>query len=110
MNAAQFCARRSRIERDNHKRSKRYQVMMAHLVRDAKAALVVRERRIVGYRLPNGQIVCIKKRFATEEKAADVLRLIQSDPTVTGHIPVRIYPCPQCHGYHLTSQERHATA
>jgi len=106
MNAAEFARRRSRIERQHN--GKRRQRELAHLVRDARAALVILDRKVVGYRLPNGEMVCVKERHRSEDDAtADMLRIQAAN--WNGHrVPVRAYPCPYCHGWHLTSQARHA--
>jgi hypothetical protein len=107
MNAVNFIRHRSRIEHEYHGRGKQYKRALSHLVRDAKAALVVVRRKIVGYRLPTGEMVCVKTRYPDEAHAiADVLR-IQAHGD--GHrVPIRAYPCPHCRGWHTTSQQRGA--
>jgi len=110
MNAAHFAAKRARIEFEHHGRGRRYQRELAHLVREARAALVILDRKVVGYRLPNGEMVCVKERHRSEADAtADMLRIQAAN--WNGHrVPVRAYPCPYCHGWHLTSQARQLLA
>jgi hypothetical protein len=106
MNAAQFARRRGRIEREHQGR--RRQRELAHLVRDAKAALVIVDRKVVGYRLPNGEMVCVKERHRDEASAMQALERINAANWNNHRVPVRAYPCPYCHGWHLTSQARNA--
>lgn len=108
MNAAEFARRRSRIEHQHRGHGKRRQRELAHLVRDAKAALVVLDRKVVGYRLPNGEMVCVKERHRTEVDAQVALSRILSSNWNGHRVPQRAYPCQFCHGWHLTSQARHA--
>jgi hypothetical protein len=104
MNAAEFSRRRTRLEREHHGRGKKYRKALAHLITDAGAALVVIERKVVGYRLPNGEIVCIKHRYRNEAEAqADIIR-IQADNITGARAPQRAYYCPHCRGFHTTSQ------
>lgn len=107
MNAATFAARRARIQA-KHGTGRAYRKRFAHLVRDARAALVVVDRKVVGYRLPNGQMVCVKERHPTETVALLVMERIHTANWNHHRVPVRAYPCPYCLGWHLTSQARHA--
>ena len=45
-----------------------------------------------------------KHRFATRKRAREALRYCKQQ----GRPQRAIYYCDFCHGYHLTSQERHA--
>lgn len=106
MNAAQFARHRARLEREHHGRGKKFRKGLAHLIRDARAALVVMERKVVGYRLPNGEMVCIKHRYRDEaEAAADVAR-IQAANVMGERAPQRVYWCMHCRGFHTTSQSK----
>lgn len=106
MNAADFARRRALIERQTHGRGKKYSRALAHLISDARAALVVMHRKVVGYRLPNGEMVCIKVRYSSEQRAHDDIARIQAD-NLDGHrAPQRAYWCVHCRGWHLTSQAR----
>lgn len=109
MNAAEFSRRRARIELDCHGRGKRYNRQLAHLITDARAVLVVMERKVVGYRLPNDEMVCIKTRYRTMDAAnADILRI--NTTNISGsRVPVRAYYCAHCRGFHATSQARLAS-
>lgn len=104
MNAAEFARRRAKIERNAAGRRRYRERAMRHLVREARAALVIIENKFVGYRLPNGQLVCAKERYRTDEQAHQAMERIASR-NMDGHrVPVRAYVCPWCSGWHLTSQ------
>jgi hypothetical protein len=106
VNAATFARHRARIEREHHGRGRKYRKALAHLITDARAALVVMQRKVVGYRLPNGEMVCIKTRYRSwDEATADVMR-IQGLHTDGDRVPVRAYSCAHCRGFHTTSQAR----
>lgn len=105
MTAAEFARQRARIERHANGRRKYHERAMRHLVRDAGAALVIMDRKIVGYRLPNGQLVCVKERFYSEHQAQKALQRIEARQQV-GRVPVRAYACDHCGGWHLTSQPK----
>jgi hypothetical protein len=106
MNAAEFARRRARIERECHGRGKKYQRRIAHLVNDARAALVVMAHKIVGYRLPNGEMVCIKTRYRNWDEATEDVMRIQAANDPGARVPIRAYACVHCHGFHTTSQRR----
>lgn len=106
MNAAEFSRRRARIERQHQGRRRKREI--AHLVRDARAALVVLGHKVVGYRLPSGEIVCIKDRYKNEVSALRALEHIKAANWSDHRVPVRAYACEHCHGWHLKSQARHA--
>jgi hypothetical protein len=44
-----------------------------------------------------------KKRFATDAEARSALAHLKSKP---GKHPSRVYKCPVCFGYHLTSKPK----
>lgn len=106
MNAATFARHRARIAHQHHGRGRKYSRALAHLVRDAGAALVVMNRKVVGYRLPNGEMVCVKERYRDQAEAAAAMARIQADIEAGKRAPVRVYPCQHCHGWHTTSQLR----
>lgn len=108
MNAAEFSRRRARIESNHNGRTKRYKRELAHLVRDARAALVVMHHKVVGWRLPNGEMVCIKDRYRDEASALHDMERIQAANWSRSRVPVRAHHCAHCHGWHLTSQARNA--
>lgn len=45
---------------------------------------------------------CRKTWFRSEEHANAILEKIMKDPK-PGRVPCRVYECPKCHGWHLTS-------
>ncbi|QMP19207.1 hypothetical protein [Pseudomonas phage Persinger] len=103
MNAAEFAKRRARIEHEHGRRRGYIAKAMAALVRDAGAAIIIVHGKAVAWRLPNGQIVCRKRRYRTELDAMIALGHIRHDPK-TPKIPTRFYLCPHCNGWHLSSQ------
>lgn len=106
MNAGEFAKRRARIEQEAWRRRGGYlSKAMAALIREARAALVIVDGKHVAWKLPNGQAVCRKQRFPSELDATTALSSVQRCPR-TGKIPHRVYQCPWCDGWHLTSQNR----
>jgi hypothetical protein len=109
MNAAEFARQRARLTREHHGRGKKYNRALAHLIRDARAALVVMDHKVVGYRLPTGEMVCVKERYRSEEQAQVAMARIQASIEAGKRAPVRAYQCQHCRGgWHLTSQARAA--
>lgn len=104
MNAGEFAKRRARIEHE-HRRRKGYAARALNaLVREAGAIIIIMHNKVVGWRMPSGQVVCMKRRYRTEPQAMLELESVRRDP-LTPKIPGRFYLCPHCHGWHLTSQE-----
>lgn len=103
MNAGQFAKRRALIECDHGRRRGYARRAMAALVRESGATLVIVRGKPVAWRLPNGQMVCRKRRYNNEQHAVAALHNIRLEPR-TARIPWRQYQCQHCHGWHLTSQ------
>lgn len=102
MNAHQFAKERARIEYGRDIPERKRNKALAHLVNEARAVLVVVDRKIVAYRLPNGESVCVKRRYSVEAKAlADLARM---ENIGDQRVPKRAYACAYCLGFHLTSQ------
>lgn len=78
---------------------------MAALIRESGAATVIMHGRIVAWRLPNGQVVCKKRRYRLEADAMMALADIRDHP-MTQRIPWRHYLCLHCNGWHLSSHEQ----
>lgn len=106
MNATEFARRRGRIEHQPGKSHSWRVRALRGLVNDARAILMHADGKVVGYQLPNGQTVCMKQRYRDEERALAYLAMITRCDGNTQKKPQRAYPCPICHGYHLTSQAR----
>lgn len=106
MNAGEFAKRRARIEHEAWRRGKQWATKaMASLMRQAGAIMVLVHGKQVAWRLPDGQTVCKKRRYRTEPEALLELQHVRDDPK--GHkVPVRVYACPYCRGWHLTSQAK----
>lgn len=103
MNAGEFAKRRARIENE-HRRRKGYAARALNaLVREAGAAIIIVRGKAVAWRMRNGQVVCRKRRYRTEQDAMLVLSAVHEDPR-TRRVPGRCYLCPHCNGWHLTSQ------
>ena len=67
-----------------------------------------KERPLVGGRVPaDGYCSIARKRmYATEEKAKEALAVARRrGESKGGQIEKRVYQCPWCSGWHLTSQE-----
>lgn len=103
MNAGEFARRRARIDHEHGRRKGYARKALASLVREAGAVAIVIEGRVAGWKLPNGQTVCKKRRYRTELDAQLALVAIKGHP-LTPRIPGRVYRCGFCMGWHLTSQ------
>jgi len=104
MNAAEFARRRARIERFALK-TRRYRAMMRSLMKRSRAIPILAFGRLVGWRLPDGSVACVKQRFRTQ--AAALLELSGIARTSShSYIPVRAYQCEWCGGWHLTSKAK----
>lgn len=103
MNAGEFAKRRARIEHEHGRRKGYAARAMDALVREAGAIIIIVRNRIVGWRMPSGQVVCRKRRYRSEPDAMVELTNVRRDPR-TPRIPGRFYLCPHCNGWHLTSQ------
>jgi hypothetical protein len=104
MNAHQFSRHRARI--DDELRSQEWKRQaFRHLLNQARVIIILAEWKVRGWRLPTGEIVCIKRRYQDEASAGQVLGNIHLT-SGTHKKPVRVYPCPYCSGWHLTSREK----
>lgn len=104
MTPATFSRQRARIERRFPVGAKRERAL-SHLVRDAKATTIILSRGVVGWRMTSGEVVCVKRRYGSPDKALGELFHINA-VSDRSHVPVRLYQCEQCGGFHLTSQRR----
>lgn len=103
MNAGEFAKRRALIERERG-RGKHYSVKaMNALVREAKAVVVFSSGRLVAWRLPNGQVVCRKRRYSNQVDAEVALAILVRHSSAK-KVPCLVYLCDYCRGWHLTSQ------
>lgn len=103
MNAGQFAKRRARIEGEHGRRRGYASKAMEALVREAGAALIIAHGKVVAWRMPNGQVVCRKRRYTSQDAAEYALGLVHAGPHAR-YVPERAYLCPYCAGWHLTSQ------
>lgn len=103
MNAAQFSRQRARIAREAKQRRGFGPNALRKLVREARAVTIVRSRRIVGWRLPDDSVVCVKHRYQAQGDAIMDMLGIQAEYGKRG-LPRRAYQCDFCGGWHLTSQ------
>jgi hypothetical protein len=100
MQCHKFARQLARIEGS----SKRQRKAREALVHRSGAASIVSRNKVVGWRMRDGSVVCAKHRYATCESADHDLERIARVATHK-HIPVRVYLCPECHGFHLTSRQ-----
>jgi hypothetical protein len=108
MNATQFARRRGRIEHQNDRPHSWRVKAMRQLVNEAHAIVVIAGRRVIGWKLPDGQVVCAKARFISAEAADRQLQQIARTDGIRPKRPVRVYACPFCAGWHMTSQAHDA--
>lgn len=105
MHASEFARQRARIERRAGNRAAFLRKAMAHLVAEAGAVVIVIRGQVVGWRMTDGTVVCVKQRYRDLLAAQLELQRI-SRFARNKHVPVRAYWCPHCGGAHLTSQSR----
>lgn len=106
MNAKDFARKRAKI--DLSKRRGWWQRRaMKNLLREAVAVPVVIDCKVIGWRIGSGEVVCLKRRYATAERADSELHSITEHSVEVRKIPVRVYHCPHCRGFHLTSKINH---
>lgn len=109
MHASEFARKRARIERRAGARKGFASKALAHLVREAGAQPIHARGQLVGWRMPDGGVVCIKLRFrdlvAAQLELARIARHAKNK-----NVPVRAYACQHCGGFHLTSQARNTPA
>lgn len=103
MNAAQFARARERIAREGRGRRGYESKATRKLVREARARTLVWGKRIIGWRMPDGTLVCRKRRYGSQEAAALDMLALQAEHGKRG-LPRRAYQCEFCGGWHLTSK------
>ena len=102
MKICAFHRQRVRIERRFPVGAKRSRAMR-HLASEAGAALVVVGGHAVGWRLPDGSMACAKRRYPNEAAAhSDMTRIAATSSA--RRIPLRVYLCEFCGGWHTTHQ------
>lgn len=104
MHASTFARKRARIERRAGDRPALLRKAMAHLLHDAGAAEIIIRGQLVGWRMQDGTVVCVKRRYRDWLQAQLELQNIAKHSR-HAHVPVRVYHCPWCGGFHLTSRE-----
>lgn len=104
MHASEFARKRARIEQRAGNRAAFARKAMEHLVREADAAVIYAGRQVVGWQMPDGGVVCVKRRFPDLDAAQVELARVRQYAK-NPHVPVRAYACQHCGGgVHLTSQ------
>lgn len=104
MRASKFQDLRRSIERQFHDQPSKVRRALNHLVMRNALATIVMDRRVIGWRMSTGEIVCVKARYSTEQLALKSMSHIVSLQD-SGRIPVRVYQCDYCLGWHMTSQK-----
>lgn len=107
MHASEFARKRAKIERRAGNRPAFVRKALEHLVREADAAVFYAGRQVVGWQMPDGGVVCVKRRFLDWAMAQNELAKI-AQYAKNPNVPVRAYRCQHCGGFHLTSQSRGA--
>jgi len=99
-----FIKARRHIDRRHKDRPGRAAKAFSHLVLKSGATTIIKDRRIIGWRMKDGHVVCVKSRYPNEERARLAIENIQ-EATQGLRVPTRAYFCVHCYGWHLTSQE-----
>jgi len=76
---------------------------MRQLVKRARAVIMIVNGKVVGYRMTDGSVACVKVRYPDDVRAQIDLARIRA-VTNHGYVPVRAYRCEHCSGWHLTSR------
>lgn len=105
MHASEFARKRAKIERRARDKPAFIRKAMQHLVREADAVEITVRGQVVGWRMPDDGVVCIKQRYRDDVAASAELERI-AHYARNRHVPVRSYACEHCGGFHLTSQRR----
>jgi len=105
VNGRSFASERARILRSGRP-ARTIRKALAHLAREAGAAPVVVDGRVVAHQMPSGVIVCTLRRYPTERAVIHELDGVRAFAPVNGDrkVPVRHFFCPRCRGYHVTAQ------
>lgn len=103
MHASDFNRERRRIERQSRGKLSHEKRALKQLVARTRAIAIIEGHRIIGYRMPDASVACVKIRYRDESAAVLDLVRIAGMPH-HAHKPVRSYRCPWCFGYHLTSR------
>lgn len=106
MKAAKFLRQKGRIDGDRELSDSRRANLLRRLLADAGARRIFHHGTFIGYRLPDGEIVCKKHRYNSFATASDALGQMEE---FTGKVPVRAYYCSNCKGFHLTSKPKDPT-
>lgn len=59
----------------------------------------------MGWRMQNGQVVCKKRSYHTEQDANDAMEGVQA-MRMTERTPSRVYLCDHCGAWHMTSKAK----
>lgn len=104
MNARQFAAARERILSQSPGRSNDWRKRaLARLAAEARAEPQTSGKRVLSWRMPTGQHVCVKHRYTSEIRAVSAMDEMHRE-TDGRRKPIRAYPCYFCSGWHITSQ------
>jgi hypothetical protein len=107
MTPGQFARKRDRIMHNSPGRSDEWRKRaMKRLAADAGAVPQhAGGGRVIAWRMSNGQLVCVKHRYASEQQANNAMTQMQREPDGRRK-PIRAYPCYACFGWHITSQQK----
>jgi hypothetical protein len=104
MNGRRFASKRGRIL--YRARSERHaRRAIARLAREAGAQPIYAGGKLVAHVFPDGFVVCEKRRYRDQAAALAELAGTRAFAHLHDHkLPVRVYPCPHCMGWHATSR------
>lgn len=106
MTPGDFIRRRAIIEHRHGKTPRKRNKALRSLEREARAKQVYAGGKLSRWVLPSGKTVCLKYRYRTEDDALFELSMQQARTWGSKKVPVRVYLCGHCHGWHLTSQPK----
>lgn len=103
---AEFARRRDRIMHDHSRSNEWRKRALRRLALEAGAAVETTSgNRVLSWRLNNGQHVCVKHRYRSQDDATSAIDQMQRAHDGRRK-PIRAYACYYCFGWHITSQPR----
>jgi hypothetical protein len=102
MKCSKFAQQMGRLQNRFGHSTSALQKALSKMAREVGAAHIITNGKITGYRMRDGSVVCAKRRYR-DKVAADVDMARIAHISTRSHVPVRSYRCPNCRGFHLTS-------
>ncbi|QJB21786.1 hypothetical protein XccvBFoX1_gp47 [Xanthomonas phage FoX1] len=103
MKASVFSRELRKIEIQSRGKAAAVRSATRQLVSRNGAAAIIEGHKVIGYRMRDGSVACLKLRYYTAQDGHTEMARIREGANHK-YLPVRVYHCPWCDGYHLTSR------